>query len=177
MKRRSGPIASASFTVCLVPSSPFVEGFARKAEVPAGLSYASGQVICLPQELQTPGNHSVLFVLVHGLSPGSRREPECHLSSETSQPAARSALDPLLPAANVSLPPRESAFASQITANGERANSAWHRISSSLSRTEAPRAGPGRSRLKNHQKRYSFDGERYQRTAATRISAGTSPMR
>jgi hypothetical protein len=62
MKRRSGTIAWASVTVGLVPSSPFVEGFARKAEMPAGLSYASGQVVGLPQELQPPGFCSFLFM-------------------------------------------------------------------------------------------------------------------
>jgi hypothetical protein len=66
MQRRSGPIAQASLPVALVPSAPFVEGFARKTEIPAGLSYASGQVVGLPQELQPPGNHSVLFVLFMG---------------------------------------------------------------------------------------------------------------
>src|SRR4029077_335565 len=69
----------------LVSGSPFVKGLARKAEVSAGLGDAPGHVTGLPQQLQTPGNHSVLFVLVHGLSPGSRREPECHLRSGTSQ--------------------------------------------------------------------------------------------
>src|SRR5258706_4454696 len=86
VQRRPGPIAQAGFTVTLVPSAPLVEGFAREAEMPAGLSNASGQLAGFPDQLQSPGNHSVLFVLVHWLSPGSRREPECHLSLGTSQP-------------------------------------------------------------------------------------------
>ena len=42
VQRRPGPIAQAGFTVTLVPSAPFVEGFAREAEMPAGLGNASG---------------------------------------------------------------------------------------------------------------------------------------
>jgi hypothetical protein len=48
MKRRSGTIAQTGLTVTFEPSSPFVEGFAGKAEMPAGLSYAPGQFVGLP---------------------------------------------------------------------------------------------------------------------------------
>lgn len=51
MKGCSGPIAQAGLTVTLVPGAPLVEGLARKAEMPTGLSYASRQVAGLPYEL------------------------------------------------------------------------------------------------------------------------------
>src|SRR5450755_4048817 len=70
VKRRPGPITEARLTVALVPGSPFVEGLARKAVMPARLSHCSRKVTGLPDQLQTPGNHSVLLVLVHGLFPG-----------------------------------------------------------------------------------------------------------
>jgi hypothetical protein len=82
--RNTRSVAQAGLTVVFVAGSPFVEGFARKAEVAARPGNASGQIAGLPQELQTPGNHSIQFVLVHGLSPRSRIEPECHLSPGTS---------------------------------------------------------------------------------------------
>jgi hypothetical protein len=66
VKRCAGPIAQTTLTVALVSRSPFVEGLARKAEASAGLGDAPGHVAGLPQQLQPPGNHSVLFVLVHG---------------------------------------------------------------------------------------------------------------
>jgi hypothetical protein len=65
MKRGSWPIAKTGLTVTLVPSSPFVKGFAREAEVSAGLGDDPRHFAGLPQQLQTPGNHAVLFVLVH----------------------------------------------------------------------------------------------------------------
>lgn len=78
MKRRSRPIAQPGITVTVVPGFPFVEGFSRKAEMPAGLSNASGKLVGLPDQLQTPANHSILFSFCHdALRVG--REPECHL--------------------------------------------------------------------------------------------------
>jgi hypothetical protein len=66
VKGRAGPIAQAGLTVTLVPGVPFVEGLARKTIMPAGLGNASGEFVGLPDKLQTPGNHSVLFILYHG---------------------------------------------------------------------------------------------------------------
>jgi hypothetical protein len=61
MKSYSGPIAEAGVTVAFVSGSPFIEGFSRETEMPAGPSRASGFFVGLPDDLQTPGNHSVLF--------------------------------------------------------------------------------------------------------------------
>src|SRR5262245_23061642 len=45
----SWPIAQACLTVTFIPGLPFVEGFAREAEVPAGLRNASRHLIGSPQ--------------------------------------------------------------------------------------------------------------------------------
>jgi hypothetical protein len=52
--------------------------------MPACLRRVPRHFAGLTQQLQSPGYDPVLFVLVHGLSHGSRREPECHLSLGTS---------------------------------------------------------------------------------------------
>jgi hypothetical protein len=76
--------------VTLVSGFPFVEGLARKAEVSAGLGDAPGHVTGLPQQLQTPGNHSVLFILVHGLLLGWERSQNVSLVLGLHKPLTRS---------------------------------------------------------------------------------------
>jgi hypothetical protein len=50
MKWCSRPIAQAGVTVVFVSGSPFIEGFARETEMPAGLSDAPRQFIGFPDD-------------------------------------------------------------------------------------------------------------------------------
>jgi hypothetical protein len=70
LKRCPGPIAESGITVAFVPSSPFVKGFARKAVMPADLSDTSRDLVGLPDDLEPPSNHSILFSLCHGALSG-----------------------------------------------------------------------------------------------------------